>query len=126
MYLVWVEKKYPDELRADFQQYYGLNLDGMGVDYSYQHAAVLVTQLPPNCRVFQQDNPDLIWTTETWFLAQIEHDLRVLAWQNTKDAQKRRNFPKFVKTPKEYAEERKRLENFDLDLVNTVLGLGGE
>ena len=31
--------RYPDELRADFQQYYGLNIDGMGADYSVTHAA---------------------------------------------------------------------------------------
>lgn len=117
--------KHPDEVRADFQQYYGLNIDRMGVDYSDTHAACLATQLPPNCRLNQAENPDLMWSTEAWFLSQIEYDLRVLAWQNTKDAQRHRNEPKPPKTPKELQQEKQRAANFDKDLVNSVLGIGG-
>lgn len=119
-----VENRYPDELRADFQQYYGLNIDGMGTDYSYSHAAVLVTQLPSNSRVSIAIDPDSAWEAQTWFLSYIEYDLRVLAWQNTKDAQKGRNKPKPNKTPKEIMAQRKRVLNFDKSLVDSVLGIG--
>lgn len=109
------------------QQYYGLNIDRMGIDYSHLHAAVLVEQLPPNARIYIAEDPNLLWDTQTWLLWQMEYDLRILAWQNTKDAQKRRNEPKPSKTPKELHEERARAANFDIDLVNSVLGIkGGE
>jgi hypothetical protein len=39
-------------LRADFQQWYGLNLDDMGGDYSISHAACLAAQLPGDSRTF--------------------------------------------------------------------------
>ena len=87
----------PCELRADFQQTYGLNLDGMGVDYSIAHAACLAAQLPPGARIWR-GTPDE-WDADTYILVRIEHALRVLAWQQTEDAQKRRNYPKPIETP---------------------------
>lgn len=41
----------PDELRADFQQTYNLNLDDMGDGYSVAHAAALAEMLPAATRV---------------------------------------------------------------------------
>lgn len=38
-------------MRADFQQFYGLNLDEMGGAYSIGHAACLAAQLPYGSRV---------------------------------------------------------------------------
>lgn len=43
-------RRFPDELRADFQQHYGLNLDDMGGPYGIGHAACLAAQLPPGSR----------------------------------------------------------------------------
>jgi hypothetical protein len=87
----------PRELRADFQQTYGLDLDGMGVDYSIAHAACLAAQLPPGARIWR-GTPDE-WDANTYLLVRIEHALRVIAWQSTEDAQKRRNYPKPIDTP---------------------------
>lgn len=87
----------PSELRADLQQYYGLNLDGMGVDYSHAHAACLCAQLPAGARVWRGTAAE--WTNEMYMLARVEHTLRVLAWQQTEDAQKRRNYPRPIDTP---------------------------
>lgn len=39
-----------DELRADMQQFYGLNIDGMGSAFSVAHGAALAAQLPPGAR----------------------------------------------------------------------------
>ena len=87
----------PSELRADLQQYYGLNLDGMGVDYSHAHAACLCAQLPAGARVWRGTAAE--WDTQMYLLTKIEHTLRVLAWQQTEDAQKRRNYPRPIDTP---------------------------
>lgn len=122
MALATVEVKYPDELRADFQQYYGLNMDGMGEGFSYAHAASLMRQLPSCSRVSKALNPDNEWDDATYMLALIEYDLRVLIWQNTKDAQKGRNQPKPNKTPHEITEQRKRAEGFDKDFIDKILG----
>ena len=127
MTLAVEEVTHPQELRADFQQYYGLNLDSMGVEYSYAHAACLVTQLPPNARIFAAINPDLSLTYAEWLLTQIEYNLRVLAWQNSKDGQKGRNAPKLPKSPSEIAAEKERAAKVDFDLIEQVLGKrGGE
>lgn len=116
----------PDELRADLQQYYGLNLDGMGVAYSHSHAASLVSQLPVGSRLSRVADPDAAWSDETHLLALIEYDLRVLIWQNSKDAQHGRNRPKPIKTPSERAADERRADGFDKALVDRVLGIGGE
>lgn len=122
MLLAAVEEEYPDELRADFQQVYGLNLDGMGKDYTFAHAAVLLSQLPSDSRVSKATNPDNEWSEQTYLLNAIEYDLRVLIWQKTKDGQHNRNQPKPHETPGEIAKKRDRAKNFDKDLVDMVLG----
>lgn len=92
--LVESADKHPDELRADFQQYYGLNLDDMGNGYSYAHAAVLVAQLPIGSRLLSKMDPRASWTQSEYLLSLIEYDLRVLAWQRTRDAERGQNKPK--------------------------------
>ena len=99
----------PRELRADFQQTYGLNLDGMGVDYSFAHAACLAAQLPPGARIWRGTADE--WPTDTYMLDRMEHMLRVLAWQQTEDAQKRRNYPKPIDTPAAREEWERRVES---------------
>lgn len=122
MALATVEDEYPDQLRADFQQYYGINLDGMGMDYSHAHAASLMVQLPQTSRVAKALNPDNEWSDAEYLLAAIEYDLRVLIWQKTKDGQKNRNRPKPTETPHDVAEKRRRVEGFDKDFIDSVLG----
>lgn len=97
----------PCELRADFQQYYGLNLDGMGVDYTHAHAACLAAQLPMGARVWGGTAAE--WDTSLYLMARMEHLLRVLAWQNSEDAQKKRNYPKPIDTPADKAELERRI-----------------
>lgn len=122
MTLATVEDRYPDELRADFQQYYGLDIDGMGAGFSHAHAASLVKMLPRGSRVGRALNPDSEWDDATYILAQIEYDLRVLAWQNTKDGQKGRNRPKPNETPHDIAAKRERAKGFDKEYIDKVLG----
>lgn len=122
MALAAIEAQCPDKLRADFQQYYGLDLDGMGAAYSYPHAAALATQLPAESRVMRELDAELEWTQQDYFLAQIEYDLRILIWQNSKDGQRNRNKPKPPKLPAEIRAESRRGENFDRDLIDKMLG----
>ena len=85
---------HPDELRADFQQYYGLNLDGMGRYYSTLHAAALCAQLPEGARTLVALDPDNAWTTDRMLAAAMVNDLAWLVWSKTKDGEKNRNRPK--------------------------------
>lgn len=122
MTLARVEADSPDELRADFQQYYGLNIDGMGVDYTHAHAAALVAQLPRDARVLVHAVPDAEWTEQTRILAHIEYSLRLLLWSRTKDAQTGRNKPKPLPSPSERRKRRERIEGADKAFVDKVLG----
>lgn len=88
--------EHPDALRADFQQHYGLNLDGMGRDYTTLHAADLLAQLPEEARVWRAYDERAAWTAERTLLAAIVNDLNWLVWSKTKDGQKNRNRPKLV------------------------------
>lgn len=97
----------PSELRADLQQYYGLDIDGMGADYSHAHAACCAAQLPAGARVWRGTAAE--WEPSLYFLAGIEHDLRVIAWQSTEDAQHRRNYPKPIETPASRHEVERRV-----------------
>lgn len=122
MALATVERNHPDELRADFQQVYGLNLDGMGEGYSHAHAAALMAQLPRSSRVAKALDPSNEWDDATYLLSIIEYDLRVLIWQNTKDAQRNRNKPKPNDTPRDIAKKMERAKGFDREFIDKVLG----
>ena len=114
---------HPDELRADFQRFYGLKLDGMGVDYSMAHAAALAANLPRESATVRAVSPEAAWSDATYLLAAIEYDLRVLAWQNSKDGMKGRNRPKPVQTPADVARVRDKLDGTDLAEVAAALGI---
>lgn len=79
----------------------------MGVSFTCAHAATLVSQLPPQSRLMVARDGTREWGDDTYLLSHIEHDLRVLAWQRTEDAQKRRNYPEHIETPHD-REVRKR------------------
>ena len=92
--LAAVLREHPDELRADFQEVYGLNVDGMGRDYSTLHAAALLAQLPEGSRVLRCYSEDAAWTSERSLLAAIVNDLNWLVWSKSKDGQRNRNRPR--------------------------------
>ena len=122
MMLAYAEREYPFQLRADLQETYNLNLDRMGEDYTYLHAAILVSQLPSTSRLVRAIYPDAEWTQDTWLLASMEYGIRTLIWQQTKDGYKGVNAPKPPKTPSEREFERHRLDDFDKDFIIKVLG----
>lgn len=110
-------------MRADFQQFYGLNIDDMGTAYSYRHAAYLYVQLPAESRLARKQDPDLEWGVTGAFLSEIEYWLHVLVWQKTEDGRKGTNQPERIPQPSKKEAERRRIENVDKDLVDRVLGV---
>lgn len=94
----------PCELRADFQQYYGLNIDGMGDAYTLSHAACLCAQLPSDARVWRAIMPSeqaelLPWTLPVRIAAEQLNELRVIRWLGTQDGADGKNFPEPLLPP---------------------------
>lgn len=119
---------HPDELRADFQRFYGLDLDGMGADYTCAHAASLAVALPAESATVRAERPEAAWSDEAYLLSAIEYDLRMLVWLNSEDGAKGRNRPRPIWTPADVAELADRVAGTDTDLIDRVLGIthGGD
>lgn len=83
-------------MRADFQQYYGLDIDGMGRDYTTLHAADLLMQLPEGSRVRLAYDPEAVWTTDRALMASAINLLSLIWWSKTKDGSKGRNRPRLI------------------------------
>lgn len=90
--------EHPDALRADFQQYYGLDIDGMGRSFSTLHAAALLTGLPAGARTWAAYSEDGSggWSRDQVLLGVIADAVNLVAWSKTKDAQHNRNKPRSV------------------------------
>lgn len=119
-------RRYPDELRADFQQFYGLNLDRMGADYTRLHAAALCVQLPRESRIVRAMDPSAAWGDSEYIARATEHTLRVIAWQN--GGGRKSDFPRPLPTPEDRARVSRKLERTNVERVNRILGIveGGE
>lgn len=72
--------KHHDELEADLAQYYHLDLERMGADYSCAHAACLAAQLPKGSRCKALNDPHDEWSEEMWALWRIEQNIGLLRW----------------------------------------------
>lgn len=70
----------PDALRADLQQYYGIDLDhAMAGEHTPEHVAALVAQLPAGARLLVAANPDNRWTFEAQLMAGVYNRLLDIA-----------------------------------------------
>lgn len=73
--------KYPDELRADLQQYYGIDLDhAIAGEHTAEHVAALVRHLPSDARVCRREDPDAIWTLDTVLQASLLNAFTSFMW----------------------------------------------
>ena len=64
---------HPDELRADLQEVYGVDIDRalyLG-EHSVAHVAALAVQLPSTARVCVAENPDAAWGMTDVLLAHL-------------------------------------------------------
>lgn len=73
-------REHPCELRADFQQYYNLNVDGMGRSYSVRHAADLAAMLPREARCVLAEDSRAAWSNEAIMLAIIDYRLQQIVY----------------------------------------------
>lgn len=112
---------HPAELRADFQRYYSLNLDGMGVDYSIAHAADLAVCLPSDsCCGIAEDSLNE-WTIENRLLAYIEFYTHSWIWAHTKDAKRKANIPQ-LRIPQHKSDDKNgNVEPMTVDEMNDFL-----
>ena len=83
-------------MRADLQQYYGIDLDHArrGV-HSPKHIACLVIELPSDARCRVAENPDTRWTLNDVVLAGLYNSLNALIY-GMSDKRKRGNPPPLV------------------------------
>lgn len=109
----------PDEILADFQETYHLNLwvepledgeDG-SASLNTRRIAALAWQLPNTSRMWHIFAPGGSNTLEAQLLRNIEHDVRLFSWSFSKDAKTKSNVPEPLTLPgeteaKERAEER--------------------
>lgn len=91
---------YEIELRADFQQFYGLNIDEMGKSYSVSHAAALAVMLPEQSRVIRLVAPYASWGLEHQLLAIVANATRDLVWLEGDQKRRASNRPKPIEPPK--------------------------
>jgi len=87
-------QEHPDQLRADLQRHYGIDLDhAMAGEHTAAHIGALVACLPSDASLFRVDNPDAAWTLETVLLAVIHNDISSLIY-GMSDPRKRGHKPK--------------------------------
>jgi len=118
MSLASAEVKHPAQLRADIQQYYGLNLDGMGSAYSYEHAAALVANLPRSSRIASILNEANEWADNEYILRSIDYTLRLISWQIGGG---KGRAPEPLPTPQQVAERRRKITSTDRAFIDSIL-----
>jgi hypothetical protein len=92
--VIW--REYPDELEADLQEYFNLNIEQAGETFSVRHCAVCTTQLPPQSRTKIAIDPAAEWGWQEHLLASELDALHLLLWQN---GGAKRNRPKPIERP---------------------------
>lgn len=90
---------------ADFRQFYGLDIPiDDDEDFAVGRLSLLWEKLPRESRTMRRLAPEAEWGNAEYLLHSIEYSLRVLTWQNSKDAQRQKNVPKPLGTPAERAQ----------------------
>ena len=88
---------YPDELLADFQETYGLNLWSFDLDgdttEDVLRVAALAYQLGPASRVWAAVVPNRANSPELRMLRNIEHNQRMYHWSRTEEAKDKSTAP---------------------------------
>lgn len=114
-----------DELEADFQQFYNLDLSRMGTDFTVAHAAVLASQLPRGSRALRALNPDLEWSDEMGVLVRIDYLLQILL--HALGGKKGGDKPKPLETPSERLKKQDKFAHIEneMDEIAKTLGIGG-
>lgn len=94
-------------LRADFQEFYGIDLDhAMAGAHTPHHIACLAVQLPQRSRTMTKEDADMAWGMPEVLLASILNSLNGLIW-GMSDKRKRGQYPEQV-GPSRLTEKPKR------------------
>lgn len=89
-------REHPDELRADLQRYYGIDLDhAMAGGHTAGHIASLVVCLPSDAALFRAIDNDAAWTLQGTLLAAIFNNLTGLIY-GMSDPRKRGKKPQRI------------------------------
>lgn len=109
------------ELRADFQRFYGLNLDDMGRSYSVHHAACIAAHMPQGSALYASIDPSSEWTASDHLLSLIEYDIRSLAWGLSGGRKSKSPKPKRIEPPS--ASRKTDYSRSDMDEIADALGI---
>lgn len=121
--------EHPDELLADFQQTYHLNLWELGVlgddtTPDVERAAALARQLPKDSRTLVAEDPTLANGTVELLLRQVELNQRHWAWSHTKDGERGVNEPQPIPLPGEERMNKKKAEQAERDMGDVAAAFG--
>lgn len=93
-------REHGEALEASFQAEYGIDLlDLYRGELTPRKAAALAVNLPPGSAVWREYGGPQAWTDAMHLTAEVEHGVRVLAWQKTEDGRKRMNAPERLTPP---------------------------
>lgn len=110
-----------DEVRADLRRWYSVSLEDVGGSVSWRDAAAMVAHLPSDSALMRSVGDG--WSEAEHLLASIEYSLRVLRWQRTKDAVKRRNAPEPLPSPSERRRSVEPADRAEMKRVADALGI---
>lgn len=83
-------------LRADLQQYFGIDLDrAMGGEHSAEHLAMLVTPLPREARLVHSVDKDSKWSLGDVLMAVLINNFRMFVY-GMSDPKKRGAKPELI------------------------------
>lgn len=119
-----VSQRWPAELAWDFRHYLGLDSREIGEGIDAAYAGDLISMLPAGSRVAAKLDPASEWNEHEYRLAQIEFDLRGIAWLVSGGKKSKR--PKPPVLPAERARVKDKIRATDMDAVAEALGLGVE
>lgn len=108
-----------DELIADFQQYYGIDIFTDIKSFSPLYLGTLANQLPKGSRCSIKINPDCLWSEENWMLRRILYSLDLLRHERAGVSQT----PDPIPTPSETQRISDSLESTDYEYIARQLGV---
>ena len=122
---------YPDELLADFQQFYGLNIWNYNLmadetTSEVLYVAALAYQLPREGRCWAAIDRAGSHSEEAELLRQMEHNQRIWHWANTKEAKNKDTAPQPMQLPGEEEAHERAVEHAERDSVRVAELLGLE
>lgn len=109
---------HPDELLADFQETYGLNVWNLcqGCEPKQAEAerlGALAWQLPRTSRLWRSIDPSGGYDSATMLLRQLEYDVRSFHWAFTEEGKSKVNEPEPLMLPGEEEAHKRAAEEAD-------------